>query len=73
MTYRGTHRKYKEGSSEYEVYSFGDIVIRNGVSYVCNVPTTTGYIPEDAQSGFLVLGDGLGGETVGFIDGGSYT
>lgn len=68
MTYRGTHRKYKTGSSQYEVYSYGDIVVRNGVSYVCNVESTSGYIPEDSGSGFVVLGGGTagGGGTVNF-------
>ena len=71
MNYRGAHRKYVEGTSTYTVYVYGDVVERNGVSYVCNVETTSGYIPEDANSGFLVLGDGIG--LTGGIDGGSYS
>ena len=71
MNYRGKHRKYVEGTSTYTVYVYGDVVERNGVSYVCNVETTSGYIPEDANSGFLVLGDGIG--LTGGIDGGSYS
>lgn len=69
MNYRGRHRKYVEGSSDYEVYVYGDVVERNGVSYVCNVAETSGYIPEDVGSGFVVLGDRLG-TTV--IEGGTY-
>ena len=68
MTYRGTHRKYKTGSSQYEVYSYGDIVVRNGVSYVCNVESTSGYIPEDSGSGFVVLGGGTGGSGGGTVN-----
>ena len=71
MNYLGKHRKYVEGTSTYTVYVYGDVVERNGVSYVCTVKTTSGYIPEDANSGFLVLGDGIG--LTGGIDGGSYS
>ena len=70
MNYLGKHRKYVEGTSTYTVYVYGDVVERNGVSYVCNVETTSGYIPEDANSGFLILGDGIG--LTGAVDGGSY-
>jgi len=71
MNYRGKHRKYVEGTSEYTVYVYGDVVERNGISYVCNVETTKGYIPEDTNSGFVVLGDGIG--TQDQVDGGSYS
>jgi hypothetical protein len=75
MNYRGKHRKYVEGSSEYAVYVYGDVVERDGISYVCNVDSTFGYIPEDTNSGFVVLGDGVGatGGVVGDIDGGLYS
>lgn len=74
MNYRGKHRKYVEGTSEYTVYLYGDVVERNGVSYVCSVEKTSGYTPEDANSGFSVLGDGVGvtGD-VQNVDGGTYT
>jgi hypothetical protein len=71
MNYLGKHRKYVEGTSTYTVYVYGDVVERNGVSYVCSVETTSGYIPEDANSGFLILGDGIG--LTGAVDGGSYS
>ena len=71
MNYKGTHRKYVEGTSTYTVYVYGDVVERNGVSYVCNVEKTSGYMPEDANSGFLALGDGVG--LISPIDGGSYS
>jgi hypothetical protein len=70
MNYRGTHRKYVEGSSEYAVYYYGDVVHRNGTSYVCSVESTKGYLPEQEESGFVALGDGFGGSP---LDGGSYT
>lgn len=75
MDYRGRHRKYMEGSSQYEVYYYGDVVERNGVSYVCNVESTQGYIPEEPNSGFVALGDGVGltSGIVNDIDGGSYS
>jgi hypothetical protein len=67
INYLGKHRKYVEGTSTYTVYVRGDIVERNGVSYVCDAKTTSGYIPEDANSGFLVIGGGTaGGGTVNF-------
>lgn len=72
MNYRGKHRKYVEGSSEYAVYRYGDVVERGGVSYVCNVESTRGYLPEESNSGFAPIGDGLGA-TGANIDGGSYT
>lgn len=73
MDYRGIHRKYIEGTSDYTVYYYGDVVERNGVTYVCNVLQTFGYLPEEPQSGFAVVGDGVGaGVTLGDIDGGTY-
>lgn len=68
MQYRGNHRKYIEGTSQYTEYHYGDVVRRNGVSYVCTVPRTLGYLPEESQSGFVVIGDGVG-STVGFTGG----
>tara|TARA_B110000503_G_scaffold114972_1_gene172978 strand:- start:598 stop:825 length:228 start_codon:yes stop_codon:yes gene_type:complete len=73
MHYRGIHRKYVKDTSTYTVYVYGDVVERNGVSYVCNVETTSGYIPEDIGSGFLVLGDGVGLTGEFDVDGGSYS
>jgi hypothetical protein len=72
MNYRGSHRKYVRGTSQYEVYVYGDVVERNGVSYVCNVESTKGYLPEESNSGFIPIGDGLGA-TGAQVDGGSYT
>ena len=77
MDYSGRHRKYIRGTSEYETYYYGDVVERNGVSYVCAVPQTFGYLPEEAESGFSVLGDGVGGTgaigiTLDEINGGTY-
>jgi hypothetical protein len=73
MDYKGRHRKYVPGTSEYVVYYYGDLVERNGVSYVCAVPQTSGYLPEEAESGFMIVGDGVGaGATFGDIDGGTY-
>lgn len=71
MNYKGKHRKYIEGTSEYAVYVFGDVVERNSISYVCGVTQTSGYIPEDPDSGFIVIGDQLGGVDA-VVDGGSY-
>jgi hypothetical protein len=73
MDYRGLHRKYVKGSSEYEVYYYGDVVDRNGVSYVCNVESTKGYLPEDPDSGFSAIGGASGAGVSGEIGGGSYT
>jgi hypothetical protein len=64
--YRGKHRKYVAGTSQYAVYKYGDIVSRNGLYYVCDVETTSGYLPEDSQSGFLLMVGGTGGGTVNF-------
>jgi hypothetical protein len=73
MDYKGRHRKYVPGTSEYAVYYYGDLVERNGISYVCSVPQTFGYLPEEAESGFMIVGDGVGaGATFGDIDGGTY-
>jgi len=70
VKYRGRHRKYIEGTSEYTVYVYGDVVERNGITYVCTAETTRGLLPEESGSGFTVIGDGLGDDSV---DGGSYT
>lgn len=72
MDYRGKHRKYMAGCSEYEVYNYGDVIERNGISYVCNVEVTRGYLPEEQNSGFVPLGDILGA-TATQVDGGTYT
>lgn len=53
--YRGNHRKYVEGTSEYAVYSYGDIVYRGGIYYVCDVPTSYGKLPNETESGFLPI------------------
>ncbi len=53
--YRGKHRKYAAGTSEYAVYKYGDIVSRNGVFYICDVQETKGYLPEDSDSGFVSI------------------
>lgn len=58
MNYRGDHRKYEPNTSVYRVYNYGDVVKRNGVFYICGITTTYGYIPEDANSGFIIYGSG---------------
>jgi hypothetical protein len=72
MNYRGLHRKYIEGSSQYTVYVYGDVVKRNGKFYVCKANQTSGYIPEDANSGFDVLSFYEDPSPNGPIDGGTY-
>jgi len=56
MMYRGDHRKYVLGTSNYEIYNYGDVVKRSGVFYVCGITQTYGYIPEEAVSGFVAWG-----------------
>ena len=76
MNYRGLHRKYKEGTSEYEIYLYGDMVERDGKTYVCSVLKTFGYLPGETASGFDLVAfyedpspnTGLTGE----INGGTY-
>lgn len=72
MNFLGQHRKYKEGTSEYAVYHYGDTVERDGRTYVCRVSTTFGYLPEETNSGFELIAlsetAGLSGE----IGGGTY-
>ena len=58
MIYRGDHRKYVSGTSNYEIYNYGDVVKRIGVFYICGVTQSYGYIPEEAGSGFAVWEDG---------------
>jgi hypothetical protein len=53
--YRGKHRKYVAGTSEYAVYKYGDIVSRNGIFYICDAETTFGFLPEEEDSGFVVI------------------
>ena len=67
-TYRGNHRKYVEGTSEYAMYSYGDIVYRSGVYYVCDEQTAFGKLPGETGSGFLPITGvgGTGGGTVNF-------
>jgi hypothetical protein len=72
MNYRGLHRKYIEGSSEYTVYVYGDVVKRAGKFYVCSVSQTSGYIPEDANSGFDLLSFYEDPSPNGPVDGGTY-
>lgn len=73
MNFRGQHRKYKEGSSEYAVYVYGDTVEREGKTYVCSVTQTLGYLPEDAGSGFelIAISESIAGLS-GEIGGGTY-
>jgi hypothetical protein len=59
--YRGKHRKYVAGSSNYTVYKYGDIVSRNGVFYICDVEETSGKIPEEQGSGFVIMAISGGG------------
>lgn len=54
-TYRGKHRKYVVGTSQYAVYKYGDIVSRNGTFYICDVDETSGKIPGETGSGFLAI------------------
>jgi len=54
------------------VYVYGDVVKRNGKFYVCKADQTTGYIPEDANSGFDVLSFYEDPSPNGPIDGGTY-
>lgn len=76
MNYKGLHRKYIEGSSEYAVYFYGDTVERDGKTYVCSVQKTFGYLPGETGSGFDLIAfsedpspfTGLSGE----IGGGTY-
>jgi hypothetical protein len=65
--YRGKHRKYVRGTSEYENYSYGDVVTRLGVFYVCGVTGSFGYIPEEPASGFLVFSGGASGITGDYV------
>jgi len=61
--YRGKHRKYAAGTSQYAVYKYGDIVSRNGVFYICDVDSTFGKLPEENNSGFVVMQVFFGGPT----------
>lgn len=58
MIYRGDHRKYVLGTSNYEIYNYGDVVKRSNIFYICGVSQSYGYIPEEAASGFVVWNDG---------------
>lgn len=55
MNYRGIYRKYIAGSSNYETYVYGDVVEKDGSSYICGVSKTFGYLPEDPVSGFRIM------------------
>ena len=59
--YRGKHRKYVEGTSQYAIYQYGDIVSRNSIYYVCDVDHTYGKLPEDLTSGFVPFASTFGG------------
>lgn len=72
MNYRGIHRKYVEGSSVYVVYHYGDVVKRGSKFYICKVKTTSGYIPEDADSGFEILSFYVDPSPNDSIDGGVF-
>lgn len=65
--YRGKHRKYIRGTSEYEIYNYGEIVSRLSVFYVCGVTSSFGYIPEEPESGFVVFFDGVTGITGDYV------
>ena len=58
MMYRGDHRKYVLGTSNYEIYNYGDVVKRSNIFYICGITQSYGYIPEEAASGFVVWNDG---------------
>lgn len=72
MNYRGSHRKYMVGSSEYEVYGRGDVVKRDGKFYVCSVDRTSGYLPEETNSGFDLMSYFVDPSPNDKIDGGTY-
>jgi hypothetical protein len=72
MNYRGLHRKYLEGSSVYEVYRSGDVVKRGDKFYVCAVEETSGYLPEDMDSGFDIMSYFVDPSPNNIIDGGNY-
>lgn len=70
MLYRGFHRKYVEGTSQYAVYVYGDVVKRDGKFYVCGITQTSGYLPEDTASGFDLLSYYIDPSPNDSIDGG---
>ena len=72
MNYRGFHRKYAEGTSQYAVYVYGDVVKRDGKFYVCGITQTSGYLPEDAASGFDLLSYYIDPSPNDNIDGGQF-
>jgi len=72
MDYKGEHRKYVEGSSDYVVYLYGDVVKKNGKYYVCKVVQTSGYSPEEEGSGFEVLSFYSDPSPNDVIDGGKF-
>ena len=72
MNYRGVHRKYAEGSSEYVTYHYGDVVKRNTKFYVCDTDSTYGYVPEDVGSGFTLMSLTNDPSPNDLIDGGIY-
>lgn len=72
MNYRGQHRKYVQGSSVYETYNRGDVVKRNGKFYVCSTENTSGYLPEETDSGFDLMSYFVDPSPNDLIDGGNY-
>lgn len=72
MNYRGFHRKYAEGTSQYAVYVYGDVVKRDGKFYVCGITQTSGYLPEEAVSGFDLLSYYVDPSPNDNIDGGQF-
>jgi hypothetical protein len=64
--YRGRHRKYVAGTSQFSVYFYGDIVSRNNIYYICDVERTSGFLPEEPQSGFLPMTSAGGGVNFNF-------
>jgi hypothetical protein len=72
MNYKGFHRKYTEGTSQYAVYVYGDVVKRDGEFYVCGITQTSGYLPEETASGFDLLSYYVDPSPNNNIDGGQY-
>lgn len=55
MNYRGNHRKYEPGSSQYRIYGYGDVVTRDGKFWICGVTQSYGYLPSESDSGFTLM------------------
>lgn len=72
MNYKGIHKKYIQGTSEYVTYHYGDVVKRGDNFYVCGVTFTSGYLPEDSVSGFTLMSFSADPSPNTQIDGGTY-